>query len=178
MNYIPATLLSKRCGQHSRQKYTISWLTSYLLSGPRLDTTNLGLRRPSSDLLDARKEPTGSSAHLVTTDTRPALTDWRKRCSEWRDKPSTPTSWISLIRQQTPMPSDYIHTWSRRRNTVAASVLCRAPMARRTHPQVGRRTSSTTNSPPSSLLRTKMICRSWSSHYTKRCLIFISTSTG
>ena len=57
----------------------------------------------------------------------------------------------------------------------------RAPMARRrgsTHPQVGRRTPSTTNSPPSSLLWTKMICRGWSPHHTKRCLGLISTSIG
>ena len=53
--------------------------------------------------------------------------------------------------------TDYIRTSSRRRETVTASVLCGAPMARRTRPQVGRRTSSTTNSPPSSLLRAKMI---------------------
>ena len=108
----------------------------------------------------------------------PALTGWSKRCSEWRDKPSTTTSWISLIRQQTPMPSGYIHTWGRRRKTVAASVLCGAPMARRTHPQVGRRTSSTTNSPPSSLMIVKMRCRSWSPRHTKRCLGLISMSTG
>ena len=50
----------------------------------------------------------------------------------------------------------YSYVRSQKKDSTA-SVLCGAPMARCTHPQVGRRTSSTTNSPPSSLLRTKMI---------------------
>ena len=107
------------------------------------------------------------------------------RPSEARDATSNPTSiqqltsWISLIRQHKGLHKlcqatvFVLEVAEERQQLRRSSAGPRWPDVGPTHPQIGRRASSTTSSLPSSLLRTKMICRSWSPHRTKRCLWLI-----
>ena len=121
------------------------------------------------------KKLTGSSAHLVTTKTRTRF-DRLKQEMQRVTRQAFNAYVMDIFDQATDTNSKRLYSYVKSQKKDSSSVgPLQAPMARRTHPQVGKRTSSTNNLPPSSLLRTKMICRSWSPHHTKRCLGLIST---
>ena len=84
--------------------------SSDYLSGSRHDTTDHGLRRPSGDLLEARKEHTECSVHLAATCTRPL------RPAEARDAASNttlePSTTDTIIVEETGLRDSLVPFWS------------------------------------------------------------------